>query len=138
MSISSTVLDLSTVAGTQIVLIDDEQGVLRALTLVLEGFGCIVAPYTNSEDAVSKILKTEGLTDLVVSDFRMPKMSGLDVVSALRACGSLVPFILMSGHATTEDIEDAKNAGATAFIAKPFSPIQLIEQIVLLKMKKAA
>jgi len=44
----------------------------------------------------------------------------------------------MSGHASTEDIDNAKNAGATAFIAKPFSPIQLIEQIALLRMKKAA
>ncbi len=130
--------ELEQLAGTRVILIDDEPGVLRALSLVLQALKCTVKPCNKPGEGVTHL--TESILsgerwDAILCDLRMPGMSGLDVLSAVRATGSHIPFILMSGHATAADIEESAALGADGFLPKPFSPGQLAGEIARLKRR---
>lgn len=70
------------------------------------------------------------LFDLVICDWMMPKMSGLDVLKQLRASHSDIPFIMISAKKTNEEAcLEAETNGVTAFVAKPFKMSDLIKAI---------
>ena len=71
------------------------------------------------------------LPDLVIMDIQLPKMSGLDVTRALRADATTahIPIIVITSFALSGDEQKAKAAGATAYLAKPYSPRELLETI---------
>jgi two-component system chemotaxis response regulator CheY len=58
--------------------------------------------------------------DLVLSDWNMPEMTGIDLLSSLRKEGKKVPFVFVTSEGTVEMRDRAKEAGAAALIAKPF------------------
>lgn len=111
-----------------ILLVDDESGVLLALKLLLSTLKFEVSTSGSGGEALERI--AEGASfDLVLCDLRMPGMDGISLVRELRRRGVTTPFILMSGHATPEDVESALESGATSFLAKPFAPQQLTEAL---------
>ena len=119
---------MDTLRTTRIVLIDDEPGVLKALTLMLESLGHQVMPFNNPSEALTYL--HAGIdADLVLSDQRMPGMSGTDLFGTLRASSINCPFVLMSGHAKEEEVKELLSARSTAFLPKPFTPALLIEAI---------
>ena len=71
------------------------------------------------------------LPDLVIMDIQLPRMSGLDVTRALRADATTahIPIIVITSFAMSGDEQKAKAAGATAYLAKPYSPRELLETI---------
>jgi len=107
----------------RILLIDDEPSVLSALELLLDVLGYEVVGYPSGTAAIAQI--TDNCADCIICDLKMPQMSGIDVVRAVRAKGITLPFVLMSAHATEKDQELAKSAGVNAFLAKPFTPEDL-------------
>ena len=71
------------------------------------------------------------LPDLVIMDIQLPRMSGLDVTRALRADATTahIPIIVITSFALSGDEQKAKAAGATAYLAKPYSPRELLQTI---------
>ena len=69
--------------------------------------------------------------DLILMDIQLPKMSGLDATRQLRgdARTAAVPIIVVTSFALRGDDQKAKAAGATAYLAKPYSPRELLAQI---------
>ena len=69
--------------------------------------------------------------DLVIMDIQLPKLSGLDATRQLRADPSTaaIPIVAITSFALAGDDEKARDAGATAYLAKPYSPRQLLELI---------
>jgi two-component system cell cycle response regulator DivK len=69
--------------------------------------------------------------DLVLMDVQLPKMSGLDATRQLRADPrtAAVPIIVITSYALSGDAQKAKDAGATAYLAKPYSPRDLLSKI---------
>jgi CheY-like chemotaxis protein len=128
------VRDGSPLSGLRVFLIDDEPGVLKALSMVLQAFGGTVQAYPRADEALAA-LKTGSQTSpphIIVSDLRMPGLSGIQLLHSLRALGIGIPFILMSGHATVTDIKEAAEAGVDGYVPKPFSPPQLVTEILRL------
>jgi DNA-binding NtrC family response regulator len=117
---------LEILAGLKLVLVDDEPGVLRALTMVLEALKCEVSPF-NTPTAALAYLISKPPVDLILSDMRMPELSGTQLLKNLRQSEVTAPFILMSGHANIEDVDEARSLGLDGFISKPFTPTQLAE-----------
>ncbi len=102
-----------------ILVVDDERNIRRTLELVLQGEGYEVALAPSAEDAMSVI---EGAPiDLVILDLMLPAMSGLDLLSRLRAdeATRALPVIVVSGHATVQDAVAALKLGAADFFEKP-------------------
>lgn len=117
-----------TLEGIKLVMVDDEPGILRALSLILGSLKCEVTALS-SPKLVLEHIENGGTPDAIVSDLRMPDMTGIELLFALRFKGVETPFILMSGHATPQEVDSARGANLTAFLSKPFAPQDLIREL---------
>lgn len=111
----------------QLLLIDDDDDFASSLTVVLEASGHDVTPASDGETGVR--LATERDFDLVISDFRMPGLGGLQVLEKIRAAKPRLPVILMTAYSTTERAIEATKAGAFDYLMKPFDPPELLAVI---------
>jgi CheY-like chemotaxis protein len=111
-----------------ILLVDDEPSVVFALKLLLQALGYQVEAFNTPSEAVIA-LESQAPFDLVLCDLKMPVLNGLGVLKACRAARPELPFVLMSAHASSEEIEQAYSLGATGFLPKPFTPEELKQLI---------
>src|SRR4051812_5288828 len=83
----------------------------------------------DGEAGVAKALEIP--PDLVLMDVQLPKMSGIDATRALRAAPdtAATPILVITSFALSGDEEKAKQAGATGYLAKPYSPFDLLKRI---------
>ena len=115
----------------QVLLIDDERAIRRALREILEFEGCVVEEAENGAQALEK-LKTHTY-ELIFSDIKMPQMDGLELLDQILALGIETPVIMISGHGTVETAVGAIKKGAFDFIEKP---LDLNRILVLLRQVK--
>ena len=105
------------------ILIADDSRVMRQIvtrTLRQAGFdGHDLVEAADGAEAVEKA--TSEKPDLVISDWNMPEMTGIEVLRQLRAAGNDVKFGFVTSESTPEMKEQAEAAGALFFIVKPFS-----------------
>jgi CheY-like chemotaxis protein len=106
-----------------ILVVDDEQGYRDLLSMDLSEVSYTVLTAGGGPEALD-ILKKEKV-DLVITDMKMPKMDGLDVVIAGRQLRPDLPFILMTGFAMEERVLEALKKGASACLRKPFQMVEL-------------
>lgn len=109
----------------RLVLIDDDQGVLRALGLLLQAMKFEVTTFASPGEGIEYAASSSSV-DLVVTDLRMPLLSGEDVVREVRRRQPALPIVVMSGHATSTDIAALQALGMNAFLPKPFTPDQIL------------
>jgi len=94
------------------------------------------ADLTEAEDGAAGLKKAgEAPLDLIVSDWNMPNMTGLEFLKAVRADDSLkgIAFIMVTSEADKEKIMEAVQAGVSQYIVKPFNAVQLEEKIKAIK-----
>jgi DNA-binding NtrC family response regulator len=115
----------------QVLLIDDERAIRRALREILEFEGCVVEEAENGTQALDK-LKAQTY-ELIFSDIKMPQMDGLELLDQILALGIETPVIMISGHGTVETAVGAIKKGAFDFIEKP---LDLNRILVLLRQVK--
>ncbi|MGY1811332.1 response regulator [Blastococcus sp. SYSU D00820] len=105
------------------ILVADDSRVMRQIvirTLRQAGYdGHDIVEAEDGRDAYDKV-RSEG-PDLVLSDWNMPNMTGLECLQALRSSGSTVPFGFVTSEGSAEMREKAADAGALFLIAKPFN-----------------
>jgi two-component system response regulator HydG len=108
----------------KILLADDETGILDSLSILFrgEGYEVLVAP--GGKEAIG-LLEGEG-PDLVVTDIRMPGISGLEVLARAREVDPEVPVILMTAQASLQSAVRAVNEGAYYYLQKPFANDELL------------
>jgi len=115
----------------QVLLIDDERAIRRALREILEFEGCVVEEAENGDQALDKLNSHQ--FDLIFSDIKMPQMDGLELLDRVLELGIDVPVIMISGHGTVETAVGAIKKGAFDFIEKP---LDLNRILVLLRQVK--
>jgi DNA-binding NtrC family response regulator len=115
---------LATENCKNVVLIDDDAGVLRALSLLLKVMGFEVMAFELPQKAVEYLQDKINTVHLVVSDLRMPELDGIEVLKKVKVAIPNLPFLLISGHATSDDVAQALSLGAQGFIGKPFNPTE--------------
>jgi len=114
----------------RVLVVDDEENIRLVLRTLLKRAGYEVEVATNGEEAVEKF-ESFG-PDVVLTDVRMPKMNGIDLLTALKAKGSLATLIVMSAYGSHDLAIEAMKAGAYDYVAKPFKPDE-----ILLTLRKA-
>jgi two-component system, LuxR family, response regulator FixJ len=110
-----------------IALIEDDEAVLDSLRLLLEGHGMAVQCFGSAEGFLAA--GADSTSACIVSDVRMPGMTGLDLQRELRTRRSDVPIILITGHGDIAMAVSAMREGAFDFIEKPYDAEQLIASI---------
>ena len=113
--------------GWEVLVIDDEPVVRDAIRLVLEHEGLRVAVARDAEVA----LLHPALRDcrLVFCDLMLPGRSGLEAMAEIRRRRPELPIVAITGYPTAENVSRSHEAGATAFLAKPFDASELLELI---------
>ncbi|MFC3772620.1 response regulator [Paenibacillus sp. GCM10012303] len=113
-----------------ILLADDEASLRFLLTETLADEGYALSEAEDGRQA-KEWLEAETF-DLVILDYMMPELTGVEVCEWLRGSASPnrdIPVILLTAKALEKDKERAKAAGITSYIVKPFSPLQLIDDV---------
>jgi two-component system response regulator PilR (NtrC family) len=111
-----------------ILIVDDERPLCDLLRMALEEKGYEVQVAHDAEPALA-ILKTTTI-DLVLSDIRMPGMSGLDLLKAVKEIDITIPVILMTAYGTIESAVQAMRDGAYHYLLKPFDKLDTLELTV--------
>ena len=111
----------------QAILIEDEAALRLATSQSLELGGFTVSACASAEQALPLI--GAGFDGVVVSDVRLPGMSGLDLLAAATAIDAELPVILVTGHGDVGMAVGAMRQGAYDFIEKPFSSERLLDAV---------
>jgi signal transduction histidine kinase/CheY-like chemotaxis protein len=113
-------VDADASPGLRVLLVDDELAVRVATERALRVFGHAVSTASNMTEALA-LLATDASFDLVVSDVMMPGGTGIDLLRAVRAAGSTLPFLFVSGYAM-ESLEGILEGDRrTSMLTKPWS-----------------
>ena len=108
--------------GTETVLVADDEGVvLRVTQAILERLGYKVIPAHDGREALDIVGMYDGPIDLAILDLGMPVMSGQEAFPLLRRARPGMKIIIFSGYDKDDVAQDLLQAGAAAFIQKPFS-----------------
>ena len=114
--------------NTSVIILDDEPIVCERLTPALEKLGFEVEAYTDSQKAVDRLCERQ--FDILVTDLKMKKPDGLEVLRFVKEQTPTTKVIFITGFATVETATQALKEGAVDFIAKPFKISQLVDLIV--------
>ena len=107
----------------RIMVIDDEAIVGKRLKPALEKTGDIVEIFESPENALDHFM--EHPADIVVTDIRMDKIDGIEILDRVLAHSASTKVVIITGYATVEIAREALSKGAFDFIAKPFKPSDL-------------
>lgn len=113
--------------NAKILMVDDDPFVLEAGAALLEAYDYTVVACDNARDAMT-ILQKE-IIDAVVTDIKMPLVSGIELLERIREFNTEIPVILMTAYAEMDVAVNAVKHGAFDFIIKPYSPEYLLHSI---------
>ena len=116
----------------KILVVDDMSTMRKIVMKNLQGMG-----YKNFVEAADGIQAWEALTipgagiDLIISDWNMPKSTGLDLLKRVRADGRFkaVPFLLVTAENEASQVMEALKAGVSNYVVKPFTAVSLKEKL---------
>ena len=115
-------------SGATILVVDDEPNLRRVLSAVLARDGHQVLVADGGRDAIRKA-KAELKLDLLITDYLMPDMNGLEVLEAVRKHHPGLRALIISGHGTVRSAVEAMRLGAFDFITKPFDVEQVRDAV---------
>lgn len=112
-------------AGARVLVVDDDADIRDMVAAMLEAVGLIVTTAANAEEALGHFRTTS--FDLVVLDWNMPKMSGIDLCRTLRQRAGLMalPVLFLTANTSSSDMVEAFAAGADDYVVKPFRAPEL-------------
>ena len=113
----------------RILLVDDEEGFRFTGGVALRRGGYRVEEAANGKEALAKILSARDAGDpfdLVVTDIRMPEMSGIELIDALMELGDRTAVCAITCFGDQALIEELAGRGCTEYLEKPFDPVKLM------------
>jgi two-component system, cell cycle response regulator DivK len=116
-------------SGKTVLYVEDNEYNLKMVRQLLARTSYRLIEATDGEMGVATAL--EETPDLILMDVQLPKLSGLDATRRLRADPKTadVPIVVITSFALSGDDQKAKDAGASAYLAKPYSPRELLQMI---------
>jgi CheY-like chemotaxis protein len=115
--------------GQHVLYLDDDEALVLLVTRTLERSGYRVTAYTEPAHAVQALRADAGRFDLVVTDYNMPGMSGLEVAREVARIRPELPVVVTSGYITEELRAKAPGAGVRQLVYKPNSAEELCEVV---------
>jgi len=109
-----------------VLAVDDSSSMRKMVAFTLQSSGYKVLEASDGAEGVA--LAKANQVDLIISDINMPNMDGIELVKTLRAEANykFTPILLLTTESGMDKKVEGKNAGATGWIVKPFSPDQLL------------
>ncbi len=110
-----------------ILVVDNEHSVRMTLAMLLKGNSHQVVEAADGRTAIEKL--REELVSLIITDLKMPEITGLDVLREAKALRPETEVILLTGHGTIESAVEAMRLGAFDYVTKPFEPSELLHRV---------
>lgn len=112
-----------------ILIVDDSESIREVVSFTLENEGYNVLIGVDGKDALKFLDGT--VIDLIITDLHMPEMNGIEFIKAVRETEKYkrTPILFLTTESQTSKKMEAKEAGATGWIIKPFVPAKLIEAL---------
>lgn len=126
-------------SAMKILLVEDQaeaRAMLRNMLMELGVNQIFEAP--DGREALKFIDNAFDFIDLIICDWNMPGMTGVELLRQLRTVDPSMPFLMVTGRSDLESVVEAKSSGVTAYIRKPFSPKQLEAKLKIIIHKMAA
>lgn len=114
-----------TASAKSILIVDDEEIIRDFLSEVLEDYDLTLA--CDGDEAIEKLRNRR--YDLVITDLRMPRVPGEEVVKAARSSDTDTKVIVISGYSSLYTVSQSVRNGACAFLSKPFSIKELMQSV---------
>jgi DNA-binding NtrC family response regulator len=113
----------------RILIVDDEAMIRQLISDKLDRNGYETVSVPNPINAIQMIANDKGNYDLIITDYKMPEMSGLDFVIAVHGKFPKIPIIVVSGYGTNDEIRKFLKNGAYDFLSKPFALKDLLDSV---------
>ncbi|PKP22603.1 MAG: two-component system response regulator [Bacteroidetes bacterium HGW-Bacteroidetes-21] len=112
-----------------ILIIDDSESIRELVALTLESAGFFVKKAIDGKDALSYLINND--TQLIITDLHMPNLDGIQLIGEIRKIEqhTTTPILLLTTELSAIKKEEARMAGATGWIVKPFNQQKLLEII---------
>ncbi|AFZ14093.1 GAF sensor hybrid histidine kinase [Crinalium epipsammum PCC 9333] len=131
---NKVIMDIPTLNGLQVLIVDDEEDTRFLLTIALENYGAKVTAVSSATEALVAV--QELMPDVLVSDIGMPNEDGYTLIRKIRALepekGGKIPAAALTAYARSEDSQKAIALGFQKHIAKPVEPAELVAVIASL------
>jgi CheY-like chemotaxis protein len=131
-------IDPSPDGGTlfQVLVADDSPETRELLFEALSVIGCAVTCVKDGLEALASLQARP--YDLLVTDYQMPRLNGLALLKHLHASACGMPSIVMTGQSSPDLIEEAKQAGVTLVLSKPFAVSHLVSLVESIRAHRSA
>jgi two-component system, chemotaxis family, chemotaxis protein CheY len=124
--------------GKTVMIVDDDQTMRMLIRRMLGRMKITnLMEADGGEQALQQLENTTGSCDLIICDWNMPGMSGIELFDRVHAIKPALPFLMLTGRADAGSVITAKKAGVPAYIVKPISPDELKTKISFLLAKSA-
>ena len=116
-----------------VLVVEDNTLTLKLIQAVLKDMS-VGQVYTarDGREAQTFLDAGDDLINLIICDWNMPRMSGLDLLKQVRMTMPEIPFLLVTARGTIDSVMAAKKSGASGYVVKPFSPAELEQKVVAL------
>jgi len=131
--------DQSILSKLNILVVEDEAATRAVICRMCRRMGVrAVFEAEGGKEALHWLSTATDPVNLVICDWNMPEISGIELASRMRSMGLAIPFMMLTGRADPGSVDAAKNAGVAAYLTKPFSPQDLQAKILLSVNRSAA
>ena len=113
--------------GKNILIAEDDKNIAKLIKEIIERRGNTAVVTTDGEEAYKVFSSIK--FDLIITDLRMPKMPGMDLIKMIREKNSDIPIIIITGYGSDETRALAKSYGVTTILSKPCSIVDITEAI---------
>lgn len=115
-----------------VLLVEDHKSARETLRLMLMQLGVGNVIIANDGLEALAIVDTKAETiDLIMCDWNMPKMTGIDFLRQIRGANQTIPFLMITGRGDTNSVDIARQSGVNGYILKPFSLAELEKKLTM-------
>ncbi|ODT89275.1 response regulator FixJ [Phenylobacterium sp. SCN 70-31] len=118
---------LTSAADRTVYVVDDDDAARDSLVMLLKSDGMPTRSFASAHDFLAMF--DPAARGCIVTDLKMPGMDGIELIRTLKGMGSLLPVIVITGHADVSRAVDAMKAGASDFLEKPFEAEHLFRAV---------
>lgn len=109
-----------------VLVVDDEGSVTRLIRMMLTDLGVAqVFTAKDGREALDFLGDFDDMIDVIICDWNMPRVSGLNLLQQIRTVDPDVPFLMLTGRADADSVKAARDVGVSGYMLKPFSAEQL-------------
>lgn len=113
----------------KLLIVDDAESMRGLISITLKSNGYEVIEASNGRDALTKMSGQK--IDMIISDLNMPIMDGIEFIIQVKANAAtkMIPIVMLTTESDQEKKEKGKQAGAKAWMVKPFKPEMLVDVV---------